>query len=114
MNDITITIKKTITKQNIVDTFITACEGGSNYWCQSVTPKKKTGDAYEAMLDGFELVDAESGATYLVGPDAIKNAFQKMAEKYPLRLEDIINESADADDADVFLQLCVFEDVIYG
>lgn len=94
MNDVTLTVKRTVTRQNIIDTFITACEGGANYWCKSVTPKQDIGDAYESMLGGFELVDAETGTTHLIGPDAIKNALQKMAEKYPLRLDDIINENA--------------------
>lgn len=37
-----------------------------------------------------------------------------MQEKYPQHWADIINESDDANTADVFLQCVVFGEVIYG
>jgi hypothetical protein len=35
-------------------------------------------------------------------------------EKYPRIWENILLENADAGDADVFLQLCVMGEVVYG
>lgn len=111
---IKVTFRREVPKQVIVDTLITACEGGSNYWCKSVTPFIKSGDAYESMLQGFDLVDSESGKKYKVYSTAIIRALHLMAEKFPKLFDDVLNENGDADDGDIFLQLCVFEDVIYG
>jgi hypothetical protein len=37
-----------------------------------------------------------------------------MADKYPRHIADILSENDDATTGDVFLQLCLFGDVVYG
>ena len=103
-----------LSNEQIVNLFITACEGGSNYWCKKLTPYKDKGDAYESMLEGFSLIDGESGKTHRVIPKDIKEAVTLMATKYPNHFADLINENDDSVTGDVFLQLCVFKDIIYG
>jgi hypothetical protein len=101
-----------------VDLFITACEGGSNYWCESVKPMGTTGGRYERMLGGFEVVEQEPSSQgidrYRVSPDGIAKGAQDCANKYPKVFTRIIEEQYDASDADVFLQCCTFGEVVYG
>lgn len=70
----TLEIKLQIPTMRIVDLFISACEGGSNYWCKELTPTRKTGDAYEAMLAGFTVTVLDSGKKIKVTPAAITRA----------------------------------------
>lgn len=110
------TFKATIElpKQRIIDLFISACEGGSNYWCQSLTPPDTRKDAYEAMLDGFTLIDGETSRQHLVTPKDIAKAIELFPIKAPQAFADVMGENDDACTGYVFLQLCVFKDIIYG
>lgn len=103
-----------VSNKRIVDLFISACEGGSNYWCQELTPTSKRKDPYEAMLDGFVLVDGEDGKKHTVTPAMIKTAVQIFPLQEPHHFGDFMSENDDATTADVFLQLCVFGKTIYG
>lgn len=103
-----------VPEKRIVDMFISACEGGSNYWCSKVTPIGKSKDAYKAMLKGFKAVDNDSKKTYVVDPVMIDKALTIMAQKHGRHFSDLLAENDDAITADVFFQLCVFGDVIYG
>lgn len=109
----------------IVDLFVSACEGGSNYWCKELTPASDKGDPYEAMLAGFTIIDGEQGKTIKVTPAKIKKAVDLFvsggdersygAEGWSVQhFADLINENDDSTTADVFLQLCTFGRVIYG
>lgn len=111
--------------QRVVDLFISACEGGSNYWCQEVNPKAKSGDPYETMLDGFTVLDGTDGKGHTITPKDIEEALALFArggpdEKYGpegwgvAHFSAWMDENDDATTADVFLQLCVFKKVIYG
>ena len=106
-------VETKVSKERIVDMFIGACEGGSNYWCKELTPKGK-GDAYEAMLNGFSLIDLENGKKHLVTKVMIEKGLQLMANNYAYHFSSIVGETDDAETADIFLQCCVFGEVIYG
>lgn len=102
-----------ITRQRIAELFISACEGGSNYWCAKLTPKGR-GDAYMSMLAGFTVVEIETAKKTVVTSKDIQKGLELMAQKYPRHFHDFLQENEDAETADVFLQLCVFQDLIYG
>lgn len=102
-----------ITRQRVIDLFISACEGGSNYWCAELTPKGN-GDAYMSMLAGFTVVESETAKKTVVTSKDIQGGLELMAKKYPRHFFDFLQENEDAVTADVFLQLCVFKDLIYG
>lgn len=103
-----------VPENRIVDMFISACEGGSNYWCSKVTPIGKSKDPYKAMLKGFKAVDNDSKKTYVVEPVMIDLALTLMAQDHGKHFSNMITEINDNSMADVFFQLCVFGDVIYG
>lgn len=104
----------------LVDTFISAREGGSNYWMHSMKPTSAyvAGDVdsfYNAMVDGFELVECyEDEVKHIVTKDDIKKGMELMKSKYPQHYSDMKKEYGDADTSDIFLQLCVFGKLIYG
>jgi hypothetical protein len=108
-----------VPRQRLVDMFITACEGGSNYWCSNVDhPAVKGQDHYQTMLlNGFTAVeegDEGLGKVHTVTPVQIQHALKVMAQKHARHFSDMLTENDDATTADVFFQLCVLGDVIYG
>lgn len=58
--------------------------------------------------------EAEEEKTYELNREAINRGIQIMATKYLRHFADLMNENDDADTGDVFLQCCIFGDVIYG
>jgi hypothetical protein len=147
-------LNRKLTKDDIIDLFITSLEGGSNYWYHIDLPKgirsygqslsEAVGnyimeggtitfyddDEYERVIDDKEsgeytiqgdvvdeksfLEDIEETKLGEVNLDRILEAITIIKEKYPRIWENILLENADAGDADVFLQLCVMGEVVYG
>lgn len=121
---------KKITKEDIIDLFVTALEGGSNYWYFIPTIpngvreiKTETGMATseaigEYILRGgnIQINDAEDEEEMLgvVDMDSLLDAIQKLKADYQRVYENIIDEEYDAEDADVFFQLAVMGEVTFG
>ena len=147
-------LNRTLTKNNIIDLFVTSLEGGSNYWYYMDLPDniktygQSTSEAVgEYILQGGEiyfydveeyenvvrnkkkgeyniqgdLIDQKSykedlDDTYLgyVDMDKVLESIPIIKKDYPEIWKRILLEQADAGDADVFLQLCVMGEVVYG
>ncbi len=121
---------KKITKENIIDLFVTALEGGSNYWYYLPTIPSAVRDIMneknmatseaigEYVLRGgsIQVNDAEEEEEVLgtVDMDSLLDAIQKLKEDYPRAYENIIDEEYDAEDADIFFQLATMGDVVFG
>lgn len=107
----------------ISDLLCSALEGGSNYWVRKITDEDFKGAewASEAPMTGGSFVllhddpetDDMTGRT-LINRDVCEHGLQVMAEKYTTHFADLIGENDDATTADVFLQCCVFGEIIYG
>lgn len=118
---VTIQVKHTIDRQRLEDLLVTAFEGGSNYWISKVRWKSAKRDAYEAAFDdgvsiyiSAERGDPRSGEKYRLNLSNMRRGLQLMADKYPRHMADILAENDDATTADVFLQLSLFGEVVYG
>jgi hypothetical protein len=119
---------KTFTVQTKIPTSVveglitTAFEGGSNYWYTNL----KADDADKLddveywhielpMMEGryvtFKDIDDDEHRLDLA---AIKKGLAIMAAKYPRHMNDAIVENDDGDTADVFLQCCIYGNVVYG
>jgi hypothetical protein len=115
----------TVSIEEIENLLCSACEGGSNYWYR-VENKK-------LPLDKNRCVDyakiARGKCTLLVSEypqtestkisgriskKSIARALQLMADKYPRHFGDIMQDNSDSETADVFFQLAVLGDLIYG
>ena len=117
-----------VSSQKISDLFVTAIEGGCHYWLYSIsTPEIAASfsldpdDCWYAHAEVFEDDDfsvtikpEEDYDSYEIDLDAIHRGFEIMAEKYPQHFKDVVEDNHDAITADVFLQLCTFEEIVYG
>jgi len=106
-----------VSDERISDLIISALEGGSNYWCLvECKPGMAVNDCLETLKSDTSVFisnvfgDSESGS---FNKETIAKGLKLVAEKYPTRFAEIISENDNVDTADVFLQCCVFGDVIY-
>lgn len=133
---------RTFGKEDIVNLFVDALEGGSNYWYEiRHLPKevrykaKEMGQpisetigeyilngGYVQFYDSEEEYDdddygethSDNGLLGTVDMDSILEAITLIKKDYPEVWENILDEQYDANDADIFLQLCVMGEVVYG
>ncbi len=106
-----------------------AFEGGITYWANNVSCKdnkdmKKVGGWKHEYLTRTKkkdavmyIHDAETEEKYPITKKSIIDALQKMDSpeyKYTKALGRILDETYDADDADIVVQTACFGEVIYG
>lgn len=128
-----------VTSEQVSDMLSTAFEGGSNYWYANLD--YDLGDGYTIadfrkggrcqypgtyfhwsqlipLVEGCALTFEDSdddGATPLrLDREKVMAGAQVMAAKYPQHFADWMNEDGDATTGDVFLQCCVFGELVYG
>ena len=68
---------------------------------------------FEVWEDGerFKLNEIDK---FVLGLESIQRGLQIMADKYPHHMADFLTENDDAITSDVFLQCCLFGDVIFS
>jgi len=127
MNTVTITVSD----RTIADLLCSAIEGGSNYWIGNMSPRpgkravKPWGDDYtpsyiEAPFSGSLVImvsdedDERSNNTYTLNRARLKQGLQIMAEDYPEAFSEVLADNMDATTGDMFLQCCLFNEVVYG
>lgn len=125
-----IEIKQKISLERVGDLLCSAWEGGSAYWCvvEKITEPKvvRFGTmenskpySHEIALNkggSVQLRDTEEGKIIpkLLTLATIKKGLQVMADNYPKHWADFVRENDDATTGDVFLQCCIFGEIIYG
>jgi Asp-tRNA(Asn)/Glu-tRNA(Gln) amidotransferase C subunit len=146
-------LNRKLTKEDIINLFVTALEGGSNYWYYIEFPDKvNTGEpTSEAVgnfiLNGGEVIfydfeimkdvqkklskgyynieggivdeklfaeDKQEALLGYVDMNSILEGISITKEDYPEVWENILLEQYDANDADIFLQLCVMGEIVFG
>jgi hypothetical protein len=124
--EVTATVR--IPNQKINDLIVTAIEGGSNYWAKFVFPKnyKDNFKSYDEipMQDGeIEVFDVETDellgvlnkATIQTGLQLMANCKDMKGKKVPNRhFKNLATDNEDAETADVFMQLAVMGEIVYG
>ena len=107
-----------VNRGRIADLLCCALEGGSTYWCQRVeiTDFPEGAEwAHEAIASGlteYTVTTWEDGEFTVGG--TVPEALRKLAREYPHQWDLFMCEQEDADTGDLFFQLCVFGEVIYG
>ena len=134
-----ITCKRQVTVQRVRDLLCAAFEGGSNYWLVIERRYFGPGITYEDFREGGkfqtprdyfhpdELIPTVDHCGLIVGTNdddeekvydlnvtTLRNGLQRMADKQPRDWQDFLEENEDAGTGDVFLQLCLFNEVVYG
>lgn len=133
---------RTFGKEDVINLFVDALEGGSNYWYyirhlpKEVSYKaKEMGQSVSEAIgeyilkggyvqfydaeeeyddDNYTETHSENGLLGTVDMDSILEAITIIKRDYPDVWENILDEQYDANDADIFLQLCVMGDVVFG
>jgi hypothetical protein len=118
------TVTTTVSDERIKDLLCSAFEGGINYWVGHVDITNRPPKAeyyHESPVYGGELTLHVEESETVPGKEIVKlnraaleKGLQIMQEKYPQHWADFIKENDDAITADVFVQCCVFGDIIYG
>jgi hypothetical protein len=122
-----------ISNYRAADLLCSAFEGGSNYWYMIndyVEPEEVTKPwGEDEYHPGYISFPFSSGGAVLIGDledeEADEMRLDKKAiaqgkrimeedEQYSHHFADVLNENDDACTGDVFLQLCLFGEVIYG
>lgn len=117
-----------IQAKRVGDLLCSAFEGGSNYW-YTILEHYQAPHVGKKELCYAHMVLAPTGLGHTVittnecdardelhvlNRAACLQGLVLMQKEYPKAWLDFLNEDDDADTADVFLQLCLFGEVIYG
>jgi hypothetical protein len=127
-----VTTEVEIPSERVADMLCCAFEGGSNYWAEIKEKRKPEEFAFRYMPDlsdkptsytdyplnrgGFLMVGDSEGdmPAALLDLGTIRLGLQTMADKYPNHWHDFINDNEDAFTGDVFLQCCLYGEVVFG
>jgi hypothetical protein len=120
----------TITSEQRFNLLVSALEGGSNYWyylhrdaINTAKPFRQAGDSlvgyiWKAIEANHEIPvrDIESPEEVLgkISLASIERGEQLMAEKYPEHFADIVAGNDDATTGDIWFQLAVMGELVYG
>lgn len=115
------------TRENLLTS---AIEGGSNYWylikdkaCDIINKYSKRECFVEKMWDAIlageeieihDIEDEDGDALGKISLVSIEKGEQIMAEKHASHFADIIDENDDACTGDVWFQLAVMGEIVYG
>lgn len=114
--EVTITVKYDFKGDDIMNLLIGAFEGGSGYWATFSPlgdyPPNKLSDLYGKMV--VKNIEEDGKPTYLLTKEKIQKGLELFVEKEPRHFSDFQSGNDDAVTADVFLQMCVLGEVIYG
>jgi hypothetical protein len=113
-----------ISPETIEDLYCTACEGGSFYWCNTVLPMNGPWVKHSnGCINWLETLEC-CGLVFTCSEDypvpmvmlshSVKTGLEILAKKYPNVFQNIVEDGWDANDADCFIQCCLFGEVRYG
>ena len=118
-----------ITPQQVCDQIVTAFEGGSNYWLGNAdlapeSPRPvRMGKPWYATAALYEMVgwkiicttdDEDGNQPYTLNRAAVTKTLAMLVANHQQMLHEIMSETGDAETADVFLQLALFGEIVYG
>src|ERR1700730_15969672 len=112
-----------ITYRKITDQIVAAIEGGVGYWMNEFKPVDRIATKVSPWYDDEKIwagdfkirvgVD-EDEKEYFMTPQSMKEGLQWLADNHLWRIEQMVKENGDAETGDVFLQACIFKDIVYG
>jgi hypothetical protein len=140
MNTLTVNVKTELPLTRVADLLCSALEGGSNYWYsieEFIKPEKINFDLFknDSILGGPEVFrhihypvspggaliivdkeeeDKDNRVKHRLDLNSLERGAQIFAEKYPRHFADFMNENDDAITGDVFLQCCLFGEIVYA
>jgi len=120
----TIDVQVQIDHQRIEDLLAGAFEGGSNYWCRveelvrGPEQTKNESRYIDYLISSGSIllrdVEDEEETEWVLDMNRTRNGLARLALDEERHWDDFQKENDDADTADIFLQLCLFGEVVYG
>lgn len=120
-------IETSIPTHRIWDMLVGAFEGGSNYWYvvtdinYANLSKEDFTYIHEVPLEAgcsltIEDKNEEEGTSekWVLNREKLEKGLVVMHDKYPKHYGDFIAENDDATTADVYLQCCLFGEIVFG
>ena len=123
MPNLTVNVALLVPHERLNDLLVTAFEGGITYWCSGIERAADTIESKalpyhsDALLAGARLsltVFDDEEASYPLDLHDCAAGLVTMSTKYPKHFADFLAENEDATTADVFIQCCIFGELIYG
>lgn len=121
MEKVIITIKHDIPVQRLTDLICVALEGGSNYWYRIEKREMLELPYWEALkvcgrilISNHYVQNEDKKRSEWLDLYGMEQGLKTMQEKYPRHFNDFIEHNDDAVTGDVFLQCCLFGEVLYG
>jgi len=124
-----INVPNSVPLARVADLLCCAFEGGVGYWC-AITGYTKPAEPRSVWGDGTvykhvdypltggavlcQVTDEDEPEKLVLDGAAIERGLKLMAEKWPRHWADFIGENEDASTGDVFVQMCLLGEVVYG
>jgi len=113
------TTVETIPASRLSDLLTGALEGGSNYWYIIEDEILAKGiSRKDFAFPHIEIPFTEGCALIICGKrldwDSMQKGLQIMYDKYNRQYLDFVYENDDAETSDVFLQCCLFGEIVFG
>jgi len=117
------------TNEQRTDLLVTALEGGSNYWYwldkeadYIVNKHRIDGNSYAenmivALNSGEQIPFHDCESMDFLGfltKESIESGEKLMQQKYNWHFANIVYEQWDCETADVWLQLCIMDEIVFG
>lgn len=128
----TVTYQASITLEQVSSLLVSAFEGGSNSWYMieeeilpttwefDSEPKRENNKHWRqdvALNPGGALLisdkNDEEHIPFRLDLESIQKGLDLMATQEPRHFQDILDENADAETGDIFLQYCLFGEIVY-
>lgn len=114
-----------VTNDMIENLIVNSMEGGSNYWMEWISVPLKEGFKWDSdnyamqIINGeveLKIYDTEEPEEFLgiLNIKTIEKGLSEMSQQYPEDFNNIINENDDAETADIFMQLAIMGEIVYG
>lgn len=130
--EINVTVKQELNDNRVADLICAGFEGGIGYWAR-VTGYKKPEKVFEwdlsstlggqvyryvqyPMSEGGAVLmqDTENDDQWELNREKILAGLAAMASKYPRHWRNFMDEQEDSETGDVFIQCCLFGELVYG
>lgn len=120
VKDINLLVPVQVPLARIDDLLVGAVEGGSNYWAGftltqvQTACRKASGTTYVGVRVTELRADGIEGSRRILNAQALTEGLSTMQSKYPRHFGNFLSEDDDAETSDVFVQCCLFGEIVYG
>lgn len=109
---------RSFSESNMEELLETAVYGGSDHWCCHRKGKLRDvveGKAKLVIQELGDTMDEYNGKTHELDRDALLTGLKLMTSACPTRhFQNFVDDNADAETGDVFLQLAALGEIVYG